>query len=81
LVLVYFFSVSIRVEQFPIAELHEVFVMAEVVQKLKANSWRWLGENSGEFEWQKGYGAFSVSPSLSATVQDYIRNQADHRLT
>jgi putative transposase len=52
--------------------------LAEVVQKLKANSSRWLGENGVQFEWQKGYGAFSVSPSLLSTVQAYIRNQAEH---
>jgi REP element-mobilizing transposase RayT len=52
--------------------------LAGVVQKLKANSSRWLGENSGGFEWQKRYGAFSVSPSLLPTVQAYIRNQAEH---
>ncbi len=52
--------------------------LAEVVQKLKANSSRWIGENGVRFEWQKGYGAFSVSPSLLTTVQAYIRNQADH---
>jgi hypothetical protein len=28
-------------------------------------------------EWQKGYGAFSVSPFLLPTVQAYIRNQAE----
>jgi REP element-mobilizing transposase RayT len=49
--------------------------LAEVMQKLKANSSRWLGD---EFEWQKGYGAFSVSASLLATVQAYIRNQEEH---
>jgi putative transposase len=49
--------------------------LAEVVQKLKANSSRWFGSG---FEWQKGYGAFSVSPSLLATVRAYIRNQAEH---
>jgi REP element-mobilizing transposase RayT len=52
--------------------------LAEVVQKLKANSSRWFGENGVRFEWQKGYGAFSVSPSLLATVQAYIRNQEEH---
>ena len=52
--------------------------LAEAVQKLKANSSRWLGENGGQFEWQKGYGAFSVSPSLLTIVQAYIRNQEDH---
>lgn len=52
--------------------------LAEAVQKLKANSSRWLGEQGVSFEWQKGYGAFSVSPSLLSTVQGYIRNQKRH---
>jgi len=52
--------------------------LAEALQKLKANSSRWLGEHSGEFEWQKGYGAFSVSPCLLPKVQAYIHNQTEH---
>ena len=52
--------------------------VAEAVQKLKANSSRWLGEHGVAFEWQGGYGAFSVSSSLLKTVQAYIRNQAEH---
>jgi len=52
--------------------------LAEAVQKLKANSSRWFGEQGVAFEWQKGYGAFSVSPSLLSTVQSYIRNQERH---
>ena len=52
--------------------------VAEAVQKLKANSSRWLGEHGVSFRWQEGYGAFSVSPSLLSTVRAYIRNQADH---
>jgi putative transposase len=52
--------------------------LAEGVQKLKANSSRWFGEHAIAFEWQKGYGAFSVSPSLLSTVQTYIRNQKQH---
>jgi putative transposase len=52
--------------------------VAELVQKLKANSSRWMGEHNVEFQWQGGYGAFSVSPSLLATVQAYIRNQEEH---
>ena len=58
--------------------LPPVLTLAEVVQKLKANSSRWVGESRMQFEWQKGYGAFSVSPSLLKTVQAYIRNQAEH---
>jgi putative transposase len=52
--------------------------LAEAVQKLKANSSRWLGEQGIQFEWQRGYGAFSVSPSLLTVVQTYIRNQERH---
>ena len=52
--------------------------LAEAIQKLKANSSRWLGEHEIAFEWQKGYGAFSVSPSLLSTLQTYIRHQAEH---
>ncbi len=58
--------------------LPPALTLAEVVQKLKANSSRWLGENRVQFEWQKGCGGFSVSPSLLATVRAYIRNQAEH---
>lgn len=52
--------------------------LAEVVQKLKANSSRWMRERLATFEWQKGYGAFSVSPSLLSVVEAYIRNQRRH---
>ena len=37
-----------------------------------------MGEQGLSFEWQKGYGAFSVSPSLVETVKAYIRNQGQH---
>jgi hypothetical protein len=40
-----------------------------------------MGEQGVDFEWQKGYGAFSVSPSLLETVRNYIRNQEHHHRT
>lgn len=52
--------------------------LAVAIQKLKANSSRWLGEQGLSFEWQKGYGAFSVSASMVETVKHYIRNQEEH---
>ncbi|HST10760.1 MAG TPA: IS200/IS605 family transposase [Terriglobales bacterium] len=52
--------------------------LAEAVQKLKANSSRWLGENGVRFEWQKGYGAFSVSPSMLRMVKNYVQQQEEH---
>jgi putative transposase len=33
---------------------------------------------SGEFAWQPGYGAFSVSISNTAAVAEYIRQQDRH---
>ena len=52
--------------------------LAEAVQKLKANSSRWMGEHGVSFQRQEGYGAFSVSPSLLATVKSYILHQEEH---
>lgn len=52
--------------------------LAVAIQKLTANSSRWLGDQGLSFEWQKGYAAFSVSPSSVETVTNYIRNQERH---
>lgn len=55
--------------------------VSEFVQKLKANSSRWIHETYPElraFAWQDGYAAFSVSPSVLATVKGYIQGQARH---
>jgi len=52
--------------------------LSESVQKLKANSSRGLGEQGVQFEWQQGYGAFSVSPSMIQIVTDYIEHQKEH---
>jgi REP element-mobilizing transposase RayT len=52
--------------------------IAEAVQKLKANSSRWIGEHGLVFEWQKGYAALSVSPSQVASVKTYVFNQEEH---
>lgn len=58
--------------------LPPTITLAEAIQKLKANSSRWMGERGVAFEWQKGYGAFSVSPSNLNAVQAYIRTQSVH---
>jgi putative transposase len=53
--------------------------VATAVQKLKANSSRWLAQETRKpFTWQEGYSAFSVSRSLIDTTARYIRNQAEH---
>ena len=33
---------------------------------------------AGRFQWQTGYGAFSVSESKLLEVREYIRRQAEH---
>ncbi|HEY6563154.1 MAG TPA: IS200/IS605 family transposase, partial [Pirellulaceae bacterium] len=61
--------------------IHPEFAIAKTVQLLKANSSRWINEERklpGKFEWQRGYGACSVSQSLSQTVKEYIANQREH---
>lgn len=52
---------------------------AEYLTKLKANSSRWYRRKfDAAFSWQRGYGAFSISPSKLAEVQTYIDNQETH---
>lgn len=49
------------------------------LRDLKADSSAWIHcELKKKFEWQKGYGAFSVSPSSLGSVKNYIANQAEH---
>jgi putative transposase len=52
--------------------------LAKAVQELKGNSSRWLHERGLKFEWQQGYGAFSVSQSQKHVVADYIARQPEH---
>lgn len=70
---------------------HSLFVMtrtmslSDVVGQLKkcANDWlRSRGPEFANFHWQGGYGAFSVSQSVSQSaveeVRNYIRKQREH---
>ena len=54
--------------------------LADVIRDLKRTSSAWIHETIGEgqFEWQDGYGAFTVSASLLQTVKDYIARQEEH---
>ena len=58
--------------------------VAKAVQLLKGNSSKWIHATFPKlrsFEWQEGYGAFSIGVSgIDATVT-YIRNQAEHHRT
>jgi putative transposase len=53
--------------------------LAKAVQLLKGGSSKWLNETmTTHFEWQQGYGAFSVSLSQQTQVVQYINSQAEH---
>ena len=53
----------------------------KVVEKLKSHSSKWIKTKTpeaGAFQWQNGYGIFSVSQSNLASVKNYIAGQDDH---
>ncbi len=53
----------------------------DVVRVIKANSSKWIHETYAAlagFGWQRGYGAFSVSPGDVARVEAYVLGQAEH---
>jgi REP element-mobilizing transposase RayT len=55
--------------------------VSEFVGKLKSNASGWIHDtfsDLGEFSWQNGYAAFSISPSILPKVKQYIRNQQEH---
>ena len=57
--------------------------LAEFVRDMKANSSKWLHEEKQhhDFQWQTGYGAFSVSYSRIDAIRQYVSNQAEHHET
>jgi putative transposase len=49
------------------------------LRELKADSSGWVHkELTKEFQWQVGYGAFSISPTSIDGVKKYTLNQAEH---
>ena len=55
--------------------------MADLMEYVKGGSSRFVSEEAkpGEwFQWQRGYGAFSVSPSHKKRVLEYVQNQKQH---
>jgi len=64
--------------------LYPSFAVADTVQLVKSNSSRWINAQRQiqmKFEWQKGYGVFSVSQSGRGAVTHYIRHQREHHAT
>ena len=61
-------------------KIHPSFAISKTIQLLKSNSSRWIKDRHfhSDFEWQTGYGAFSVSQSQSGFVTNYIKDQRRH---
>ena len=59
-------------------EIPPTISLAKAVGTIKANSSKWMREQGRRFEWQRGYGAFSVSASNVPAVVRYIRGQENH---
>jgi REP element-mobilizing transposase RayT len=55
--------------------------VATLIRDLKKESSKWIkdhGPGLRGFHWQRGYGAFSVSPSHVTALKAYIANQEEH---
>jgi putative transposase len=55
--------------------------IADLIRELKRSSSKWLklqASDLSKFEWQLGYGAFSVSPAHVDVLVEYIKNQEKH---
>jgi REP element-mobilizing transposase RayT len=63
-----------------LCSLPPMVAMADALRGVKTNSARWVhrSRNYADFEWQTGYGAFSVSHSLAPAVVRYIGDQEKH---
>ena len=54
-------------------------LLSDFMRELKSSSSKWAREiTGGKFEWQNGYGAFTVGKSQIPTVRKYIQNQERH---
>ncbi len=53
----------------------------DFMKELKGGSSKWINDNNmihGHFNWQAGYGWFSISPKDTDQVVEYIRKQQEH---
>lgn len=64
-----------------LCRLARTISIADLVRELKRESSKWLksqATNLKAFQWQDGYGAFSVSPSHAKALTSYIIDQPNH---
>jgi REP-associated tyrosine transposase len=64
-----------------LCRLGKTIAIADMVRDVKRDSSKWIKDQQTDFHWQRGYGAFSISPSHVATITEYIKNQSKHHRT
>lgn len=61
--------------------LSKKIALMSFLEELKSSSSKWIktkGDNLGDFYWQNGYGAFSVTFSEVESITTYINTQEEH---
>jgi REP element-mobilizing transposase RayT len=61
-----------------------VLSLSNIMQQVKAKSWEWIHETFPDlrnFQWQEGYGAFSIGVSQKESTIKYIVSQKEHHRT
>lgn len=64
-----------------VTTLPRTLSQADIVEGLKKKSSKWIKGLASKYErfyWQRGYGAFSVSPSQLAALVGYVEAQEQH---
>ena len=64
-----------------LAKLNQNHKLKDVLREIKANTSGWIHREfpaMGDFAWQAGYGAFTVSASQKDVVYAYVENQEKH---
>jgi REP-associated tyrosine transposase len=66
-----------------LCRLGKTIAVADLARNVKRDSSKWIKDQSRQldFHWQRGYGAFSISPSHVPAITEYIRNQREHHRT
>jgi len=67
-----------------VSTLPRTMSQAELVERIKKTSSKWMKDLDVRyrgFSWQRGYAAFSISPSKLAAVLKYVNDQQEHHRT
>jgi REP-associated tyrosine transposase len=64
-----------------VTTLPRTLSQAQLIEQIKKTSSKWIKEFNARYHrffWQRGYGAFSVSPSQLAAGLEYVNKQREH---